>query len=472
MNFDQLDLTILKGLITDKKQALDFVQECDDKLFLPETWNFSSKIINYIKFYKELPTLRVLIEKLGKSVNEKQLENIKAVWEATEKIVYNDKEFKHDVEKLKNRFAEKQLINIKENLVKLAPGTIDVNRAISDMQKTIQNIQNLDQYKVYESKNIKDYLPEFVEKFNAKKENPELDRGIMTGYSFLDYSTNGAKPADFILIAGESGFGKSLFLNNIAVQVWMQNNTLKTTEFSKGNDVAYVSVEMPFADCFNRLLSRLSGVQTRKIENAKLTKEEFSKIKESLDFIKKYPYQFKIIDVPEASANDIEHLLVNSGDKFDAVFIDYLGIMKTNKPSEEADWLKQSEIAREVRAIGRKYALPIFSAVQLNRKSPGKDSAENIGLNRLARSSGIATHATHVVQIESRSNERSYPDFLYHIIKARKGSLGKGVLIKNFASATLLDKIVENTEMTETNLPDDYFTDVDDISDEMDKLEL
>ena len=469
MSYSLLDLSILKVLTTNKTHAIEFANECDSKLFSPDVWNFANLVINYLKSYKELPTLRVLTEKLSKGNNEKLIEHVSKVWESVSQLDYDDKEYKHDLELLKKRFAEKQLSAVKDQLSKLEPGVMDIPKALGEMQKTIQNIKSLNQTKAYESKNIKEYLPFFVEKFNQKKENPNLEVGIKTKYSFFDYATNGVKPADFVLIAGESGFGKSLFLNNIAIQTWMQDNKInQESSFTEGKNIIYFSLEMPYEDCFIRLISRLAGVPARNIENAKISKEDFVKIKQALDFIKNYPYTFKIVDIADACANDLEAILANSDEKFDVVFVDYLGIMNTNEKSDEADWLKQGLIAYEVRAIARKYKLPIFSAVQLNRKSQSKDSSENIGLSRLARSGTIATHATHVIQIENRPQEEMHPDFVFHMIKNRKGPKGKGVLYKNLSCATLIDKPMEVEES------DAKFTDYDpeDISDEIEDLEI
>ena len=465
---NELDLVILKTLITNKKHALDFANEFDitkQNFFSSDVWNFANLIVSYTKSYKELPTLRVISEKISK--NDKLLESTKKLWDTINAISYDDSEYKHDLDKLKKRFAEKQISSVNETLSKLNASGMDVGKAVGEMKKTIQSITGIDKVKTYESKNIKDYLPTFVEKFNNKKENPHFESGVKTGYSFLDFATNGLRPADFVLIAGESGFGKSLFLQNIAVQTWLQNNSIERTDhFTEGKNIVYFSLEMPYEDCFNRLLSRLSGVPSRKIENSSLTKEEFSKIKKCLDFINKYPHSFKIVDVANACANDLELILLDYEDQFDAIFIDYLGIMNTNDRSEEADWLKQGVVSYEVRAIARKHKLPIFSAVQLNRKS-SKETSENIGLNRLARSATIATHATHVIQIESRQGEEFKNDFVWHLIKNRKGPKGKGTCYKNLACATLIDKTMENIDDSYSN---NNFQ--DDISEELEKLSL
>lgn len=476
---DELDLIILKAISTNKKYGIDFANEFDvtkQKLFSPDVWNFANLLVGYLRTYKELPTLRVFTERLSKGSNEKLLENVKSIWSQLEKIQYDDKEYKHDLDKFKKRFAEKQIVSINETLSKFNLNGGDISKAVSEMQKTVHSIKSLNQTKSYESKSIKEYLPTFVELFNSKKNNPNQSHGLMTKYSFLDFATNGLKPADFVLIAGESGFGKSLFLNNIAVQVWLQDNKIpfdnQTTPLSAGKDIIYFSLEMPYEDCFNRLLSRLSGVASRKIENANLTKEEFIKVKKCLDFIKDYPYEFKIVDIADASANDLEMILEDSEKDYEGIFIDYLGIMKTNEKNEEQDWLKQGTISYEIRAIARRYKKPIFSAVQLNRKIAAKESSDNIGLNRLARSNGIATHATHVIQIENREKEEQYPNFLYHIIKNRKGPKGKGDLIKNLSCATLIDNTSDEFSLNNNDSYDDMFKNIDDISDKIDNLEL
>lgn len=468
MKISELDLIVLKNIISNKKNALDFASECDAKVFSPEAWNMANIIVGYIKTYKDIPTLRVIVEKLSKSNNDRLIEYVKDVWQQLDNIKIDEREYKHELEKIKRRFAQQQIVSVNEKLTtKINSGIVDISQMVTEMQKTIRDIQGLNELKTYNNENIKEYLPNFVDKFNAKKNNPELEIGLKTYYSFLDYSTNGLKNADFVLIAGESGFGKSLLLQNMAIQIWMQNSEMKINEDIKnGKNILYFSLEMPYEDCFNRLISRLAGVKSRDIENASLNKEDFRKVKQALDFINKNPYYFKIVDIADACASDLENILNNCEEKPDAVFIDYLGIMNTNEKNNDQDWLQQGRIAYEVRAIARTHNLPIFSAVQLNRKSTSKDSSENIGLSRLARSSTIATHATHVIQIENRRNEEDFPDFIYHLIKSRKGPKGKGILLKNLACATLLDQNLSD----EDNGYD--FIDVDDISSHLEDLDI
>lgn len=466
MNYQELDLIILKNLITNRNNALDFVGECDSKLFAPEVWNAANVIISYIKNYKQVPTLNVLIDRLLKGNNDKLIDHIKSVWEQLNRLNIDEKEFKYNLEKLKKRFAEKQIITTKELLSKCEAGNIDVSKAVSDMQKSLQSIKGLDRNKSFEVKSLKDALPSFVEKFNIKKNNPKFESKIKTGYSFFDHATNGVGDSDFIVVAAESGFGKSILLQNFAIQIWLQDNKIdQKSNFTEGKNVDFFSLEMPFDNCFNRLLSRLSGVPSRKIENATLTKEEFQKIKCALDFIKLYPYEFRIIDIPDACANDLDKIIADSDRNDLCIFVDYLGIMRSNENNEDQDWEKQGKISYELRAICRKYRLPMFTAVQLNRKQ-SKDSQDNIGLHRLARSNTIATHATTVIQIESRQKEELHCDMIYHIIKNRNGIKGSGVLWKNLSCSLLLDKQFDAEEYQKNNIL------FGDISEELEVLEI
>ena len=473
MSIQEIDLIVLKNLITNKKFALEFVGEADAKIFSVDVWNFANTIVSYIKNHKELPTLRVLSEKLNKPNNEKLLEHIHGVWGELDEIQVKPEEYKHFLNKLKARYSEEQILLAKNQLAKIEPGSFNVDKTISDIQKVIQNVKSIKEAKSFERRTIKDSLAAFTERFNARKNNPELDVGIKTGYAFFDQATNGIKGTDFILICGESGFGKSLVLNNMAIQIWMQGNKIEDTEFKPGKNVIYFSLEMNHEDCFNRLLSRLAGVASHKIENATLDRDEMVRLKKALDFIKRYPNHFEIVDIPDASANDIDAIIDDCTFNVDVAVIDYLGIMKPNEGnSDEQDWLKQGIISYETRGIARRRNIPVFSAVQLNRKTnASKDPSENIGLARLARSATIATHATHVLQIESRPQEEQHFDLRLHLIKNRKGPKTQGKLVKNFACATLLD--IEQEESAETDINKQFIQyNMDDISEEIEDLEI
>jgi replicative DNA helicase len=458
MSFDELELRVLKTIITNKKHGLDFTNECDPKLFSGELWNFANVVVGYIKTHKELPTIRVINEKLAKGGNDNLLKKINTVWETLQKVDADDKEYKHDLEKIKKRFAEKQLIDMSTHLSKMEPGSIDVNKAVVEMQKTVQSIKGLHQVRTFERRTLKDDVPFFRDEYNAKLEDPNYDAGIKTGYSYLDHVTDGLRPGELLLIGGESGGGKSMLLMNIALQIWLQGNNIDMEDnFGPGNNVMYFSLEMPFKPCRNRVLGRLSSNPTKKIRTAKLNNEEALKLKKVLKFVTKYPHQFEIIDIPRgATMESLELIYEEAKILYDpkVIVIDYLGLMDYEN-TEMEDWLKLGKIAERIHEFARVHGLTVLSAVQLNRPKGAKEE-DKIGLHRIGRSALIMQNANIAVQIETRPNEKNFPDMKYHVIKNRDGELGDGRLIKNLACGTLIDEKVEEDPTTfEMRDPDD-----------------
>lgn len=470
MTYNELDLSVLKSLLTNKKHALDFANEQDPKIFSSEVWTFANLVVGYIRTYKELPTLRVITEKLSKGNNDKLIESVRNVWTALEKVQINDNEYKHDLDKIKKRFAEKQLLGVKTNMSKLEAGSIDIGKTVVELQKAIQDIKGLDQVRTYERRTLKDSVPIFRDEYNAKLENPEFDSGIKSGYTYLDHVTDGLRPGELLLIGGESGGGKSMLLMNMAIQMWLQNNTIDSVgNFSPGHNIVYFSLEMPFKPCLNRVLGRLSVNPTKLIRSAKLNNFEADKLKKALKFITRYPYQFEIIDIPRgATMESLELLYEEAKILYDPkiVVIDYLGLMDYDtRGGDMEDWLKLGKIAEKIHEFARVHNCTVLSAVQLNRTKGAKEE-DKIGLHRIGRSALIMQNANIAIQIETRPNEKNHPDMFYHIIKNRDGELGKGRLLKNLACGTLVDDKVEEDPTTFE------MRDPDDISEKIELLDI
>jgi len=457
-----LDLNILKAICSNKNLAQDFLYECNVNFFETEYFSFASTVLKYISANKDVPTLRVLKERIK---NEKLVETIEKTWNKLETIQYNEKEFKHDLEKIKQRYASNKLEALKEELL----NSTDALSSLPKIKSVVNEVNSLNRKKAFEKKSLKDSISTFTEKYNAKlearKNGKELNDSVKTGYSAFDEYTNGLQDGEFVLICGESNSGKSMLLMNMSIQMWLQNNTIDSVDFTEGSNVLYFSLEMPLEPCFHRVLARLANVETKKLKNASLNKEEQLRVKKALDFIKRYPYQFEIVDAPRGvTVEVIESIYEETKSSFlpRVVSIDYLGLMDYENDKGMDDWLKLGKISEGVHEFGRVHKLIVLSAVQLNRVKPTKDTEEKIGMHRIGRSSLIVTNANIAVQIHTRQNESQYTDMEYFIIKNREGQLGKGSLLKNLSCGTLLDNKLEFEES---------FIDANDLSEYMEDLQ-
>lgn len=474
MNYPELDLLILKAISTDKQAALDFVGGNSVYLFDNSLWNIANLVINYIKTYKDVPTLNVLKDRLGKTAPA-MIDSLLNVWQKMEGVVYNEKEYKHNIEVLHSRFRTAEIVKLKEKLDHSELNSSNLERTILEIKQTLQTVNQVSQTKTYERKTLKESIGTFRDEVAAKLSDPNFDRGIPTHYSFLDEATDGLRGGELLVVAGESNSGKSMLLLNIAKQMWMQQNKIDMVDgFHKGHNVLYFSLEMPFKPCRNRIYSCLSGVPTKLIKRpvskdgrSRLNADDRQKLKTTLQFIDKYPYQFEIVDIPRgATMEAIETIFEDAKTKYnpDVVAIDYLGLMDDD--SKEDDWLKLGIIAGKIHEFCRVKNVIGLTAVQLNRTKAGsKDADERIGMHRIGRSALILTHADLCIQIETRSNEQNYPDMLCHLIKVRDGERGKGRLIKNLGCGSLLNE--ETNEGIISN-----FSNYDDLSEKIDFFDI
>lgn len=462
----EYDLKFLKCVIEYRKSALAFADFNKPEILDNKYIKFGRGLVDVVKTYHQVPSLGVL-QKTSKEEAVQQY--IAKTYEEAMAETVEEKDFEFYFKELKDRYKKRKISAFVEDYEHNKGKTIkELEVKVRDV---FTSIQNLDSSVGMESRTLKENLSLFTGKFNEMKRNKDNLPGIPTKYTFFDNNVT-LRGGDMLIIGGETGAGKSTLMTNFVKQMWMQDNTINTAteDFTRGYSCVIFSVEMPYDNYFTKLLACISGIDYRRIEMATLSKEEMDTIKKALDFINRFPFQMEIVDIPQLSSAEVDAILDSIEEsKFrpDFVCVDYLGIMDlNNKNSNESDWLKQGEIARELRTVFRKRDIPGITAVQLNRKKETKNAEENIGTQRVSRSMGILTHCTTFVQIESRVNEDKCPDMRVHIVKNRNGGKGMFTVMKKLACSQLVDLPVNN----DTN--EIEFADYDDISDETEDLFL
>jgi replicative DNA helicase len=217
----------------------------------------------------------------------------------------------------------------------------------------------------------------------------------------------------------------------------------------RGYNIIYFSLEMPYEDCFIRFLASLANVSQRGLAKSTLSHEEELRVEKAKQFIKAYQnsgYYFDIVDVPRnLTIEEVELRYQDAMLRYrpDVVVIDYMGLMHSVALAKEQDWLKVGGIAASLHEFGRAYDNSVITAAQLTdlkrSANSSKDDNRAVGMHRWGRSSLIMHHVNLGIQINTRQNEIHLPDLEIHVVKNRKGPLGQGSLIKNFANASLID---------------------------------
>jgi len=446
-DYNELDLVVLKTILNNNKYALEFAHESSDKLFSNDLQRFSKMVVDYIKTYKQPPTKRVLIERVRILKNEEASKYVNEVFDKIEKLNYDERDYKHDLEKIRNRFADKLIGGLKNNLPSNET-VIDIKKSIAEIQTTLSNIKGINSTKIYKDGSLKDYANDFKNTYAAKIENSDFGAGIKTGYTFIDYAVGGLKPGELLLFAGITASGKSLMLMNTAVQMWLNNNTIDMEkDFKPGCNVLLFSLEMDYEEYMQRVLARLALVPQRSIREATLTDEEKGRVSKALKFIKNYPHTFRVVDLPRRATAETLEIIINEqadkGVKPDVVVIDYMNLMTADVGKDQSDWLIQAAISEQIHELARVKEVILLSAVQLNPKGEGgKDNAT--GIKALRRATQIADNANFIIGINTRKDEKNYPDFSCSFLKNRKGELVDGKLHKNMTCCALLDQPMES----------------------------
>lgn len=472
---DELDLRILKSILSDNVRGIDFTNIYDHKLFSQDSRLFANLALKYIKAFKAVPTKRTLKEYAGDAYSSQ----IEQVWNSLDRFSYNTQEYSFDLENFKTRYC----IQTIENIKKIAErADKDPDKHIKEIALKLQEIRSIKQGRSFIQRTVREHFPLWADEYDAKKGNPILFERVKSGYSAIDHANGGFAPAELFLIGGESGAGKSMFLLNIAVNMWLGvNSPLHTETFGKGSSILYFSLEMPFDDMFARFLARTASVLERDVLDGSLSENDKEKTQQIRAFIDKYPFEFDIVDIPRgATIQEIELRYNDALLKYkpDVVIIDYLGLMSSPGFNNQPDWLKLGALAGELHEFGRAKEVITGSAVQLtdiqrNANTEKKTEQQRVGGHRIGRSSLILHHANFYIQIDTRHNEELYTDMIYHILKNRRGPKVKNIYLrKNFPCSTLSDlpfspQTSENSEEALENSGQDITTNVKNIIDKI-----
>ena len=183
---------------------------------------------------------------------------------------------------------------------------------------------------------------------------------ISTGWPNVDKKLfGGFNRGELNIFAGGSGAGKSLFLQNMAVN-WSL----------AGLNVCYISFELSEALVAMRLDAMVTGIPTRKIF------PEIDNVEMKIKMLHKKAGNLQIKYLPSGSnVNDIKayvkELELKNKKKIDCILIDYLDLMmpKSKKISPADLFIKDKYVSEELRNYGAESKMLMVTASQLNRAS-------------------------------------------------------------------------------------------------------
>jgi replicative DNA helicase len=202
-------------------------------------------------------------------------------------------------------------------------------------------------------------LKEAWERFEHLSANPDLKRGVPSGFTSLDNVLSGFQKSDLIILAARPSMGKTTFALDIARNAALQH----------GASVGIFSLEMSDQQLVDRMLAAESGVDSWKLRTGRLTNDhEYEALQNAMTKLHKAPIH--IID--EAAMNIVKMRSAARRLKneygLDMLIVDYLQLMSPTLSKGSDSMVQQiTEISRSLKILAKELEVPVIALSQLSR---------------------------------------------------------------------------------------------------------
>ena len=247
--------------------------------------------------------------------------------------------------------------------------------------------------------------------------------GLATHYTELDRMTSGLQDSELIIIGARPSMGKTALAINIA-----QNAAVKD-----GKVVAIFSLEMSKESLLRRMLASEAMVNSRKIQQGFIPKEDKGKLHSALERLMES--KLFVDDTPGITLAEMRakaRRLKQQEGRLDLIVIDYLQLMtgqKSDKRGFENRTQEVSAVSRGLKALAKEMKVPVVAAAQLSRSNEQRTGDKKPMLSDLRESGSIEQDADvvcfiHREEYYDRDNEELKGKAEIIIAKQRNGPTG------------------------------------------------
>ena len=189
-------------------------------------------------------------------------------------------------------------------------------------------------------------------------ERGDMD-GVSTGVTGLDRLLGGLRPERFYVLGARPGVGKTALGLYIAENVAL-----------KGNPVLFASLEMSGEQVLTRIMARESGVDSEKIDNCKLSTEEWVEYSKAMPIVADLPMRFtETAKTPLLLRREAQAMIQNGGLKL--IVVDYLQLMHADRNCKSRQE-EMADVSRDLKMLTMDLKVPVLALTQFNRESEAK----------------------------------------------------------------------------------------------------
>jgi replicative DNA helicase len=336
-------------------------------------------------------------------------------------------------EKTKSRKVFEKTKEILDKIKSKANSDEIIEEALRDFKELLKNNKA-------SIETFKSVLKNHLKEINEILKNPNVIRGLPSGFYELDRLTSGFHGGELTVIGARPGMGKTAFALNIAYNV-----------ASQGKKVLFFSLEMGKKQLSLRTYSMISEIPLSKIRSGLLNDEEVEKITSS--YLENAGILERIVLVDNMSYLSDIMKIAYSMDNIGLIIVDYLQLIKT-KNKYQMRYQELADIANSLKFLSKDLNVPIIALAQVNREVE-KKADKRPSLSDLRESGDIEATADVVMFIHREDyykKENNIDDSIAEIIITKNRNGESGVIKLNFNKRIQkFSSLLNLSETEETN---------------------
>ena len=360
-NFEA-EQSVLGCALIDSEASLTVVSKLEDIDFYNETHRNIFKIIRDL--FKESKPIDIVtvadsLEKKGMITSIGGI----AYLTSLSNVVPSAASVNHYIEIVKRDSVLRQVIIACGDTIAKAYEKDSDESIVGLAEKSIFEIAEKGQTGALERANIA--LEKVINKIEEIHKDPNVLRGLKTGFYAIDKATNGLQKTDLVILAARPGVGKTSLAMNIVSNAAINN----------GSKCAIFSLEMGREQLMQRMLFSVANVSMAKALRGDLDQADWVKIwkaKKKIDEAEIY-IDDNAMNTPSQVLSKCRKLKREKG--LDLIVIDYLGLMKADSKADN----RQNEVAdisRNLKLLAKEVEVPVLSLCQLNRSVEGREEKD------------------------------------------------------------------------------------------------
>ena len=185
--------------------------------------------------------------------------------------------------------------------------------------------------------------------------------GLPSGFKYLDTLTTGLKSSSLTIIGGRAGMGKTALMLSMALN-----------QLLLGASIGFISQEMDRDELAERLIAMSAGINLQSIRTGQMSDREWVRFLDATERALKWGLY--VDDAAGLTVNGIrgKALQWDSEGGIDAVYADYLQIIRPDEKDRGNRTQEVSGIARDLKDLAKGLRKPVIAAAQINRAVEGR----------------------------------------------------------------------------------------------------